>query len=243
MILSRDHTVEVRSTVPAIAGQTVKLYVRERVSAAAPERIAGDKVVLFVHGAGTPGSVAFDVPYQDYSWLAFLAAGYDAFAVDLTGNGRSTRPAAMNDPANLPAEQRKALGVPEAKVRTYTSAMTTLESDWNDIGAVVAYIRKLRSVERVALIGMSRGGPRAGGWAAQHPGEVSKLVLLVPGYNRTARVEAPSPPGPAPAFNTQSRTEFLAFWDSQKAGPDHYDPRAVESVWSEMLASDPVGAT
>jgi tRNA 2-selenouridine synthase len=39
-----------------------------------PERIAGDKVVLFVHGGGTPGAVAFDVPYQDYSWMAFLAA-------------------------------------------------------------------------------------------------------------------------------------------------------------------------
>ncbi|MSU49813.1 MAG: alpha/beta fold hydrolase [Opitutus sp.] len=243
-ILSRDHTVEVRSTVPAIAGQTVKLYLRERVSAAMPERIAGDKVVLFVHGAGTPGSVAFDVPYQDYSWMAFLAAaGYDTFAVDLTGYGHSTRPPAMDDPANLSAEQRKALGVPEAKERTYPGAMPTIASDWDDISAVIAYIRKLRAVERIVLIGMSRGGSRAGGWAAQHPGEVSKLVLLVPGYNRTARAEAPSAPEPAPVFNTQSRAEFLAFWDRQKAGPDHFDPLAVQSVWSEMLASDPVGAT
>jgi len=54
-ILSRDHTVEVRSTVPAIAGQAVKLYVRERVSAAMPERITGDKVVLFVHGGEHAG--------------------------------------------------------------------------------------------------------------------------------------------------------------------------------------------
>ena len=222
----------------------MKLYVRERVSAAMPGRIAGDTVVLFVHGAGTPGSASFDVPYQDYSWMAFLAAaGYDAFAVDLTGYGRSTRPPAMNDPANLSADQRKAVGVPEAKARTYPGAMPTIDSDWDDIGAVVAYIRKLRAVERIALIGMSRGGPRAGGWAAQHPGEVSKLVLLVPGYNRTARVEAPSLSLPAPAFKTQSRTEFLAFWDSQKTGLDHYDLRTGESVWSEMLASDPVGAT
>ena len=32
-----------------------------------------DRVVLFVHGAGTPSEVAFDVPYKDYSWMAFLA--------------------------------------------------------------------------------------------------------------------------------------------------------------------------
>jgi pimeloyl-ACP methyl ester carboxylesterase len=242
-ILTRDHYVEVRSTVPAIAGQTVKLYLRERVSAAAPERITGDKVVLFVHGAGTPGSVAFDVPYQDYSWMAFVAAaGYDAFAVDLTGYGRSTRPAAMNDPANLSAEQRKAFGVPEAKERTYPGAMTTHASDWDDISAVVAYIRKLRGVERVALIGWSAGGPRAGGWAAQHPAEVSKLVLLTTSYGRTDRA-VPTLPAPWPVFNTQNRAEFFAFWDRQALSPDQYDPQAAEAVWREILASDPVGAT
>jgi pimeloyl-ACP methyl ester carboxylesterase len=47
-------------------------------------------VVLFVHGAGTPAEVSFDVPYKDYSWMAYLAqAGYDVFSVDMTGYGRS----------------------------------------------------------------------------------------------------------------------------------------------------------
>lgn len=243
-ILSRDHTVEVRSTVPAIAGQTVKLYLRERVSAAAPERITGDKVVLFVHGGSTPGSVAFDLQHQDYSWMAFLAAaGYDAFAVDLTGYGRSTRPAPMNDPANLSAEQRKALGVPEAKERSYPGAMTTTAFDRDDISAVVAYVRKLRSVERVVLIGWSMGGGRVTRWAAQHPADVSKLVLFSPGYNRAPRAEPASLPVPGPVFNTQSRAEFFANWDRQTPSPDQYDPHAAQSVWSEMLASDPVGAT
>jgi hypothetical protein len=27
-------------------------------------------IVLFVHGAGTPGAVGFDVAHQDYSWMA-----------------------------------------------------------------------------------------------------------------------------------------------------------------------------
>ena len=56
-------------------------------------------MVLFVHGAGTPAEVAFDVPHQDYSWMAYLAqAGFDVFSMDMTGYGRSTRPPAMNDP-------------------------------------------------------------------------------------------------------------------------------------------------
>ena len=56
----RDHYVPVTSTVPAIAGQTVKLYVRERATPEILKNGAGDKVVLFVHGAGTPAEVSFD---------------------------------------------------------------------------------------------------------------------------------------------------------------------------------------
>ena len=110
-MLSVDHYVRVKSTVPAIAGQTTQIYVREVVLAGAALRDANaaDRVVLFVHGAGTPAEVAFDVPYQDYSWMGYLArAGYDVFSMDMTGYGRSTRPAAMNDPCNLSKEQQAA---------------------------------------------------------------------------------------------------------------------------------------
>ena len=74
-LLTIDHYVRVTSTVPAIAGQPAQLYVRERVLAGGALRSSsfGDRVVLFVHGAGTPAEVAFDVSYQDYSWMAFLA--------------------------------------------------------------------------------------------------------------------------------------------------------------------------
>src|SRR5262245_35796773 len=72
-LLTLDHYVKVQSTVPAIAGQAAQIYVRERVMAGAALRgaIGSDRVVLFVHGAGTPAEVSFDVPYQDYSWMAF----------------------------------------------------------------------------------------------------------------------------------------------------------------------------
>src|SRR5215510_3872287 len=108
-LLSIDHYVSVTSTVPAIAGQKAQLYVRERVLAGAAlrEAPASDRVVLFVHGAGTPAEVAFDVPYQDYSWMAYLArAGFDVFGMDTTGYGRSTRPAPMADPCNLAGDRQ-----------------------------------------------------------------------------------------------------------------------------------------
>ena len=100
-LLRLDHYVQVHSTVPAIAGQPTQIYVREVVEAGTVLRggPAADRVALFIHGAGTPAEVSFDVPYQDYSWMAYLAhAGFDVFSMDMTGYGRSTRPAAMNDP-------------------------------------------------------------------------------------------------------------------------------------------------
>src|SRR5258706_7810672 len=107
-LLGIDHYVAVKSTVPSIAGQPAQIYVHERAKAATMSRAGGgDRVVLFIHGAGTPAEVAFDVPYQDYSWMAYLArAGFDVFSMDTTGYGRSTRPPAMNDPCNLSPGQQ-----------------------------------------------------------------------------------------------------------------------------------------
>jgi pimeloyl-ACP methyl ester carboxylesterase len=239
---SRDHYITVTSNDPAILGQTVKLYVRERATAQVMRRGAGEKVVLFVHGAGTPAEVGFDVPYQDYSWMGYLAAaGYDVFAVDMTGYGRSFRPTQMNDKCNLSPDQKKDFGVscPQA----YPGNLTNITSDWNDVGAAVDFVRKLRHVQKINLVAWSQGGPRAGGWAALHPGEVARLVLLAPAYNPATKAETPPLPVPGPAFNTQSHDEFIANWDRQAPCPGQYDKAAADSVWSAMLASDPVGAS
>ena len=249
-LLTIDHYVRVRSTVPALAGQDVPIYVRERVQAGAALRSAsiGDKVALFVHGAGTPAEVAFDVPQPDYSWMAYLArAGFDVFAMDTTGYGRSARPPAMNDPCNLARDRQGAFVpglIPAACAPSYSHSMTTIASDWNDIGAVVDYVRALRHVDKVSLLAWSLGGPRAGGYAAQHPEKVQKLVLLAPAYNRAAAAAAPAKmPPEGTAMNTQSREEFAANWDRQVGCPAQYEPVVADAVWSEMLASDPVGAT
>jgi len=241
-IQSRDHRVTVTSTVPVIAGKKSTLYVRERALPQVISKGAGDKVVLFVHGAGTPAEVSFDVPYQDYSWMGYLAkAGYDVFSVDMTGYGRSARPKPMDDKCNLSPEQQKIFGVncPAA----YPGNLTNIESDWNDISATVDFIKKLRHVAKVSLVGWSQGGPRAGGWTANHPDQVNKLVLLAPAYNRDTQAGAPAVlPVPGAAFNTQSHDEFIANWDRQAPCPGQYDKQAAASVWSEMLESDPVGA-
>ena len=248
-ILSVDHYVALRSTAPASAGQTTEIYVRELVQAGMSLRGAtpADRVALFIHGAGTPSEVAFDVPYQDYSWMDFLArAGFDVFAMDMTGYGRSTRPEPMNNPCNLSKEEQAGF-VPSLIAAPCDAPkarpITTIASDWDDIEAVVNHIRALRHIDKVSLLGWSQGGPRAGGYAARHPEKVSKLVLLAPAYNRAMPLEQPSAPFTAAPMNTQSRPEFVANWDRQVGCAEQYQPAASESVWSGMVKSDPLGAT
>ena len=249
-LLRVDHYVSVRSTVPVIEGQTAQIYVREVVLAGTPLRgaVPNDRVVLFIHGAGTPAEVSFDVQYQDYSWMEFLArAGFDVFGMDTTGYGRSTRPAPMNDPCNLARAQQSAF-VPSLISApcepSYPHQLTTIASDWNDIDAVVNHIRTLRHADKLDLIAWSLGGPRAGGYASQHPDKVRALVLLAPAYNRAGRAEAPEKiPADGAAFNKQSLEDFDTNWERQVGCADQYERGAHDAVWSAMLASDPVGAT
>jgi pimeloyl-ACP methyl ester carboxylesterase len=249
-LLFVDHYVRVKSTAPAIAGQDAQIYLREVVLAGTVLRggPAPERVVLFVHGAGTPAEVSFDVPYRDYSWMAYLAkAGFDVFSMDMTGYGRSTRPPVMNDPCNFSKEQQALFVpnlIPAACAPSYATPITTMGSDWDDIGAVVDHLRALRRVEKLSLVGWSQGGPRAGGVSARHPEKVARLVVLAPAYNRAGPLEppAPLPPGNG-SMTAQSHADFTANWDRQVGCADQYDPAASNSVWSEMLASDPVGAT
>lgn len=241
----RDFYVTVKSTAPAMQGRDANLFVREIAPLAGGP---GKGVVLFVHGAGTPAEVAFDVPYQDYSWMEYLArAGFDVFAMDMTGYGRSTRPPAMDDPCNLSRTQQASFvpaKIPAPCASTFPTAMTTMGSDWDDIGAVVDHLRAERHVGRVSLVGWSQGGPRTAGYAAKHPDKVARLVVLAPAYGRTGAAEAPAtlPAMANGGMSSQTQQEFAANWDRQVGCPDQYDPKVSAAVWAEMLASDAAGA-
>ncbi len=238
-----DHFVPAVSSVASMTGYVSQLYVRER---SADTNLTGNmegKVVLFVHGAGTPAEVAFDVPYAGHSWMAYLAErGFDTFAMDMTGYGRSTRPLLMNDRCNL-SEEQQLQEFATACSPSYPFAATTMASDWDDIDAVVNYLRELRGVEKVHLVGWSQGGPRAAGYAALHPEKVDHIVLLAPAYNRNAATTAAQAGIPGVAITKQSRVDFIANWDRQVGCDNQYEPAVADAIWQDMLESDPVGAT
>ena len=101
-----DRFVPHTSTVPANEGERVGIYLREKATAAAAARFeSGEspagRVVLFVHGGSVSSIPDYDLDFKDYSWMESLAAaGFDTFAMDQSGYGRSPRPM-MDDPCNM----------------------------------------------------------------------------------------------------------------------------------------------
>lgn len=241
-LVTTEHFVTVRSGAPGLDGGETRLYVRE-VAARSPGAAHG--AVVFVHGSGTPAEVTFDTP--GLSWMAYLAnAGFDTFSVSLTGYGASTRPAPMQDVCNF-SKQAQAQFVPAMIPApcdaSYKTPIATLESEWVEIGAVVDYVRKLRGVDQVAMVGWSQGGPRAGGYAARNPGKVSRLFVLAPAYTPDWPATVPTAmPATYAAMGPQSRKNFDDNWKRQAGCADQIEPGSADAVWAAMMASDPVGA-
>ena len=113
---------------------------------------SGTNVVVLAHGSATAGRESFDlqVPGKpSYSFMDFLAMeGFDVFALDTRGFGRSTHPDAH---------------------------MTTKEAS-EDLNAVVEYVLTLRGVQQVNLLGWSWGTQYSGIFVMLHPGTVAKYV-------------------------------------------------------------------
>ena len=123
-----------------------------------------DKVVVFVHGATFPGSVAFDhAMFGGGSWLDYLALhGFDAYLFDVRGYGRSSRPAGPS--------RSSARALPYARTPQAIA----------DLGAVVDFVRSHSGVACVNLIGWSWGTALSGGYTATHGDKVRHLVLVAP---------------------------------------------------------------
>lgn len=240
-----DHMVPHVSTVPANKGERVQIYVREKFAGDA----AGKPVVLMVHGGFSPATLAFDVEREDYSWMSYLAgAGFDVFAMDMTGYGKSSRPK-MDDPCNVRREEQKTLipkTLPAACKPTYPYELVNSQSESDDIDRVVEYIRKLRGAGKVNLLGWSGGGIRTGTYISRYPEKVEKLVILASSnYSRKDPSGPPADlPKPGAPITIQSREigEKLRWVPNAKCD-GQIAPGMPDHIWELSKSQDPVGMT
>lgn len=245
-IVTIDHIVPHVSTVPANLGQTVGLFVREKLPAGT-QRPARPRVALFIHGGYSPAVVAYDLDYMGFSFMAALArAGFDVFAMTHTGYGASPKPM-MDDPCNVDAAFQPLIIPHVLKAPCpprYPFKLVSSRTEWDEIAAVVDFIRELRGVERVSLIGWSTGAPRAGGFAALHPDQVDKLVLFGPSPFFAGDDPPAQMPEPGAPVILQTKEMLLEkrWRNDVRCDGQVDDPEVREVMWRELIRQDGLGA-
>jgi len=146
-----------------------RVYVWEKFA----DKPAGKKIVVLAHGSATAGKESFDlqVPGKpSYSLMDRLAReGFDVFALDTRGFGRSTHP---------------------------DKHMTTGQAK-DDLKATIDYVLKLRGASKVNLLAWSWGTQYAGMYVMDNPGTVEKYVTYAQMHvnspdvaRRRARIDA-----------------------------------------------------
>jgi pimeloyl-ACP methyl ester carboxylesterase len=209
--------------VPHVDG--AQIFVRNKRPADVAD-FSGERIAVMMHGATYPGT-SFDLPVAGKSWMDYLAErGYDVYALDLPGYGRSTRPAAME----VPADQNVPL-------------MTTADAQ-RALGAVVDHALKRRNASKLNLIGWSWGTTISAAYTAQNAGKVDRLVLYAPVWLRTTP-SLVQVPGKLGAYRVVNRDQALERWLT--GVPEDKRGSLIPAGWFDMwadvtFATDPKGA-
>jgi pimeloyl-ACP methyl ester carboxylesterase len=203
-----------------------RVHVRNKRPAGV-DRFPADRVVVFQHGA-TYGGNAFDLPFGGLSWMDYVASrGFDCYALDLPGYGRSDRPAQMDEPAD---RNPPFMRTPDAA---------------NCLAAVVDFVRARRGIGKLCLVGWSWGTAITSVYTAGHNDAVERLVLYAPVWDRTR--SGPSPihvDGKLGAYRTVNREATL---ERRLGGLDAdrssgiIPPGWFDMWWGAVAASDPAG--
>jgi pimeloyl-ACP methyl ester carboxylesterase len=205
-------------------GDGVQIFVRNKRPDGV-DTFKSDRIAIMMHGATYPGT-SFDLPLAGKSWMDYMAErGFDVYALDLPGYGRSTRPALMD----APADQN------EPFMKTTEAAKA--------LGAVVDYVLKRRGVDKVNLVGWSWGTNITASYTTENQDKVARLVLYAPVWLRTTP-SLVQIQGKVGAYRVVSRDQALGRWLT--GVPEDRKAALIPAGWFDMwadatFATDPKG--
>ncbi|MBM7321980.1 alpha/beta fold hydrolase [Agrobacterium sp. S2] len=193
----------------------INLYLRNKRPCGV-EQFGPEKTIVMVHGATFSSGSLYDVRLGGFSYMDYLAAsGFDVFAVDVRGYGRSTRPPEMEQDASLSPPQ----------VNTATGVA--------DLASAVDFVLSHRGLDKVNIFAMSWGGTVAGAYTASNPDKVLKLALLAPQWlsDKPIPIDAG---GDLEAYRLVPVLDAKARWLS--TAPEYARDALVPEGWFETWA-------
>lgn len=218
----------------------------ERLRLAAIRRRAAGPSVLYVHGATFPAALSADWRMHGVSWLDDLqAAGFDAWAFDFAGYGRSQRPAVFAGGADAaapfgrtPAAAAQIVAVLE-RIRAERGDATpvhVIAHSWGTLPAQRAAISRPELVARLVLFGPVVAAASAGAAAAAAP-----AWQLVTAADQRPRQRTGMPADrPTPVSDGELERWIAAYLDSDPESAQR-TPRAVKvpgGPIADIIASD-----
>ncbi|MCF6350866.1 MAG: alpha/beta hydrolase [Flavobacteriaceae bacterium] len=131
-----------------------------------------NEAVLLIHGASFPSELASGFCMDGFSWMDNLAnVGYDVYALDFLGYGKSDRYDYMSD--TVREEEQRGGG----------------NEVIQDLDIAIKYILNELDITKVHLIGHSWGATVSGHYATLFPEKINKLILFAPFIQRNGSTD------------------------------------------------------
>jgi len=202
----------------------INLYVRNK-RLATTTQFNKDNVLLFVHGATYPSETGFDLRLDGLSWMDVLAQqGFDVYMLDIRGYGKSSRPAAMDQPAS----QNQPIADTDTAARDFASA-----ANW---------IRQRRGLDKINVMVHSWGTATTALYTTRHADKVNRLVLYAPVWLRKTASLTDSG-GALGAYRTVTIDDAFKRKNTGLVPGREPQPKEWFDAWAEAtFASDPVGS-
>ncbi len=205
-----------------IPGPREGLQLFLRRLAGSPGVSAGQRPVLYVHGATFPSALSIAHRFDGRSWRDTLReAGFDVWGLDFHSFGDSDPYPEMEEPADA------------------HGPLCLAEDAEAQLGAAVRFILAHVGAASLSLLAHSWGCMVAGRFAGRHPTLVDRLALFAPIARRDGPRYAQRPDGPAWRVIT-AENQWARFVEDVPADAPPVLARADFEAWAvRYLDSDP----